>query len=235
MDPAKMHRLHHAGPHFKVRGPSDVDRPPQGALPIISESNSDGDQDFVAEVADMVFGGPSNIEVARAHYNSIKARVASHGRTSESLHMMPSIMPMIGRTQAEAEDLIAALRLRTDVIDEMVEVSRYPAPCGHGVDAPVPGAVSRGTVPLGIVGTPNLIADTMEEWFATGAADGFIIQPPYLSGGVEDFAHSVVPELQRRGLFRVEYEGATLREHLGMSPSAAWNSPSAPNVRYPVI
>jgi N-acetyl-S-(2-succino)cysteine monooxygenase len=229
MDPEKMHRLNYAGPHFKVRGPSDVDRPPQGALPIISEGTSEDDRDFAAEVADMVFGGQPSIEDARAHYSSIKARLAYHDRTPDSLHMMPSIMPVIGRTQAEAEDLFATLR------DRMVEGSCYPELCGHDVDAPVPDVVSRASVHFGMVGTATLIADTMEEWFATGAADGFIIQLPYLSGGVESFAHIVIPELQRRGLFRVEYEGATLRENLGMTPFAAWQDFSARNVRYPAI
>jgi len=232
MDPAKMHRLNHAGQHFKVRGPSDVDRPPQGALPIISEGASDDDRDFAAEVADMVFGWESSIEGARAHYSSIKARLTYHDRTPESLHMMPSIMPVIGRTQAEAEDLFAALqdRLHPDVIDESYFELR-----GQGVAAPVADAVSVASVHCRMVGTPTLIADTMEEWFATGAADGFIVQLPYLSGGVENFAHTVIPELQRRGLFRVEYEGATLRANLGMTPFAAWQDFSARNVRYQAI
>jgi FMN-dependent oxidoreductase (nitrilotriacetate monooxygenase family) len=237
MDPAKMHRLNHAGPHFKIRGPIDVDRPPQGALPIISEVTSEDDRDFAAEVADMVFGGQPSIEDARAHYSSIKARLAYQDRTPESLHMMPSIMPMIGRTQAEAEDLFATFqdRLHTEVIDEMVEGNCHAEPRGHGVDAPVTDAVSRAPVHFGMVGTPIQIADTMEEWFATGAADGFIIQLPYLSGGVEDLARTVIPELQRRGLFRVEYEGATLRENLGMTPFAAWQDFSARKVRYSAI
>jgi N-acetyl-S-(2-succino)cysteine monooxygenase len=229
MDPAKMHRLNHAGPHFKVRGPSDVDRPPQGALPIISEATSDDDQDLAAEVADIVFGGQPSIEDARSHYSSMKARVAYHGRTPESLHMMPTIMPMIGRTQAEAEDLFATPH------DRMVEGSCYAELRDHGVDVPVPDAVLRASVHFGFVGTPTLIADTMEEWFATGAADGFIIRLPYRSGCVEDFAHTVIPELQRRGLFRIEYEGATLRENLGMTPFAAWQDFSARTIRYPAI
>jgi FMN-dependent oxidoreductase (nitrilotriacetate monooxygenase family) len=235
MDPAKMHRLNHAGQHFKVRGPSDVDRPPQGALPIISEGASDDDRDFAAEVADMVFGWEPSIEGARAHYSSIKARLAYHDRIPESLHMMPSIMPLIGRTQAEAEDLFATLqnRLYPDVIDEMVEGNCHAELRGHGVVAPVTDAVSGASVHFGMVGTPTLIANTMEEWFSTGAADGFIIQLPYLSGGVEDFARTVIPELQRRGLFRVEYEGATLRANLGMTPFAAWQDFSARSVRFP--
>jgi N-acetyl-S-(2-succino)cysteine monooxygenase len=56
----------------------------------------------------------------------------------------------------------------------------------------------------------------MEEWFTTGAADGFNILPPYLPGAFDDFVELVVPELRRRGLFHTEYEGTTLRENLGL-------------------
>lgn len=68
-----------------------------------------------------------------------------------------------------------------------------------------------------IIGTPEDITDKLEEWFVNGAADGFNIMPPYLSGGLHDFVELVVPELQKRGLFREEYEGQTLRENLGLS------------------
>ena len=67
-----------------------------------------------------------------------------------------------------------------------------------------------------IKGTPQQIADHMEQWFVEEAADGFNIMPPYLPGSLNDFVELVIPELQRRGLFRKEYEGATLRENLGL-------------------
>jgi alkanesulfonate monooxygenase len=69
---------------------------------------------------------------------------------------------------------------------------------------------------LAMVGTPASIADEMEEWLTTDACDGFTIMFPYLPGGLDDFVAHVVPELQRRGLFRTEYEGKTLRENLGL-------------------
>ncbi|MBS7811582.1 LLM class flavin-dependent oxidoreductase [Roseococcus pinisoli] len=67
-----------------------------------------------------------------------------------------------------------------------------------------------------IVGTPATIADTMEEWLEGRACDGFNVMFPYVPGGLDEFVDRVVPELQRRGLFRREYEGTTLREHLGL-------------------
>jgi FMN-dependent oxidoreductase (nitrilotriacetate monooxygenase family) len=69
---------------------------------------------------------------------------------------------------------------------------------------------------LAFVGTPASIADEMEEWLASEGADGFNVMFPYLPGGLDDVVERVVPELQRRGLFRRDYEGATLRENLGL-------------------
>ena len=69
---------------------------------------------------------------------------------------------------------------------------------------------------LAMVGTPKTIADEMEEWLATEGSDGFTVMFPYLPGGLDDFVNGVIPELQRRGLFRREYEGRTLRENLGL-------------------
>jgi hypothetical protein len=67
-----------------------------------------------------------------------------------------------------------------------------------------------------VIGTAAQIADTIEEWVEARAADGFNIIPSHLPNGIEDFVELVVPELQRRGLFRMEYEGRTLRENLGL-------------------
>jgi len=69
---------------------------------------------------------------------------------------------------------------------------------------------------LGMMGTPRMIADQMQEWLETGGSDGFNVMFPYLPGGLDDFVNLVVPELQRRGLLRTEYEGKTLRENLGL-------------------
>lgn len=69
---------------------------------------------------------------------------------------------------------------------------------------------------LAFVGTASSIADEMEQWLLSDAADGFIILFSDLPAGLEDFVREVVPELQRRCLFRTEYQGKTLREHLGL-------------------
>jgi alkanesulfonate monooxygenase len=73
---------------------------------------------------------------------------------------------------------------------------------------------------VAFVGTPKTIADEMQQWLETRACDGFNIMFPYLPEGLDDFVDQVIPELQARGLFRREYEGATLRENLGLARPA---------------
>jgi alkanesulfonate monooxygenase len=76
--------------------------------------------------------------------------------------------------------------------------------------------VAGARAKLVMVGTPKQLADRMEQWYVEEAADGFNIMPPYLPGALDEFVELVIPELQRRGLFRTEYQGRTLREHLGL-------------------
>jgi alkanesulfonate monooxygenase len=79
-----------------------------------------------------------------------------------------------------------------------------------------------------LVGTPATIADEMEAWFEGRACDGFNVMFPYLPAGLDDFVDRVVPELQRRGLFRTDYTGGTLRDHLGLARAGrgAWRIPA---------
>ncbi len=70
---------------------------------------------------------------------------------------------------------------------------------------------------LRLIGSPTTIADKMQEWLETDACDGFLVVPPYFPTGVADFVHFVIPELQRRGIFRREYSGQHLRDHLGVT------------------
>jgi alkanesulfonate monooxygenase len=78
--------------------------------------------------------------------------------------------------------------------------------------ARVAGARGKNT----FTGSVAQVADYMEEWFVKDACDGFTLMPPYIPGAHDDFCKLVVPELQRRGLFRTDYQGKTLRDHLGL-------------------
>ncbi len=80
--------------------------------------------------------------------------------------------------------------------------------------------IAGGRGHYSLIGTPAQIADELQAWFEGGAADGFNVLVPHLPGGLEDVANFVVPELQRRGLFRRDYSGSTLRDHLGLKRPA---------------
>ena len=74
-----------------------------------------------------------------------------------------------------------------------------------------------------LVGSTQTIADDLEHWLLSEACDGITLMAPFLAQGYAEFADHVVPELQRRGLFRSAYDGSTLREHLGLPrPSNRW-------------
>ncbi|MEV4646763.1 LLM class flavin-dependent oxidoreductase [Saccharopolyspora sp. NPDC049357] len=77
------------------------------------------------------------------------------------------------------------------------------------------------------IGTPEQIADTIEHWFRNGAADGFSLMPDVLPSGLETFVDHVVPELRRRGIFRHDYSGRTLREHFGLPRPPSRYEPTA--------
>jgi len=79
---------------------------------------------------------------------------------------------------------------------------------------------AKGLAFAKFVGSPKTVANLMETWVTGKGADGFIVMPPYMPGGAEQFMTQVVPELQRRGLFRTEYQGTTLRDHLGLAKPA---------------
>jgi alkanesulfonate monooxygenase SsuD/methylene tetrahydromethanopterin reductase-like flavin-dependent oxidoreductase (luciferase family) len=85
----------------------------------------------------------------------------------------------------------------------------------------------RGRVHNAIVGGPKEVADQLEAWFAAPACDGFVLSATHVPGAYEDFVHFVIPELQRRRLFRKDFAGATLRENLGLQRPAigAWRTP----------
>ena len=86
----------------------------------------------------------------------------------------------------------------------------------------------RGRVHNPIVGGPKEVADALEQWFVGRACDGFVLSATHVPGAYEDFVRFVVPELQRRGLFRSDYAGTTLRDNLGIPvpTAAAWRNRS---------
>jgi alkanesulfonate monooxygenase SsuD/methylene tetrahydromethanopterin reductase-like flavin-dependent oxidoreductase (luciferase family) len=122
---------------------------------------------------------------------------------------------------------VEAARSRTEVILGLV---RREHPTLRQLLATLAGA--RGHFIF--TGTPEQVADLIEDWFTDGAADGFNIMPPLLPHMLDVFSAEVIPILQQRGLFRTAYSGATLREHYGLDwPASTFpaQSPREPALR----
>lgn len=252
-DENKLHVLNHKGEHFQVRGPLNVARSPQGWPVVVQAGASDDGRALAARTAEVIFVAHQTFEEARAFYADIKGRLPQYGRQADDVKIMPGIFPVVGSSQAEAEDKFQRLQ---DLIDPVVGVSLLAGVIGgfdlstYPVDGPLPelpetnGPKSRQRLLLDlarrdgltirqlylriagarghqqVVGTPETIADQLQQWFEQGGADGFNIMSPWLPGGLDDFITLVLPELRRRGLVRTDYEGRTLREHLGLKRPA---------------
>ncbi|WP_433193375.1 LLM class flavin-dependent oxidoreductase [Nocardia sp. CA-107356] len=132
------------------------------------------------------------------------------GIAGESLRHLALDEPVPLELFSDAGDVTDNSRSRRQVVAGIVQRER---PTVRGLLHRLAGARGHRV----FAGTPEQVADTIEEWFRNGAADGFNVMPPYYPGGLEIFAEQVVPILQRRGLFRTEYTGTTLRDHFGLA------------------
>ena len=108
-DPAKLHVLDHRGPHFTVRGPLNMARPPQGH-PVLAQASASGTGlDMAAATAEIVFSPLHTLAAAQAFSRDLKARAAAHGRPADAIKVMPGLNPILGRTEAEAREKQAYL------------------------------------------------------------------------------------------------------------------------------
>ena len=248
IDPAKVKALDHDGEFFKVKGPLNISRAPQGH-PIISQAGgSEPGQQLAARTADIVFAVVQDMAEAQAGYKSLKDRLPALGRKPEDVTVLPGVMPVVGRTAQEAREKLAELMRFVDAKNALGMLSeRFGTDMSaYDLDGPIPDlpeadtyksftgvmlakakreggtlrdvynmvAAARGHWVL--VGSAEEVADTLQLWFESGAADGFNVMPPYFPGAFDDFVDLVIPILQQRGLFRTEYEGPTLRHLLGL-------------------
>ncbi|MCH5572260.1 LLM class flavin-dependent oxidoreductase [Pseudomonas syringae] len=253
-DPAKMHVLDHQGEHFRVKGPLNVARSPQGQPVVVQAGSSEVGRDLAAQTAEVVFTAQTSLASAQAFYADIKGRLRAFGRDADSLKIMPGVFIVVAETEALAKAKFESFQ---ELVEPQVGVALLGRMLGnfdlsgYPLDGPLPelpltdsGQRSRqkllteladqenltlaqlgrriagGRGHYSLIGTPEQIADELQRWFEQGAADGFNVLVPHLPGGLQDVAQLLVPELQRRGLFRAEYEGTTLRENLGLQRPA---------------
>ena len=240
-DATKIRYADHVGPYVRTRGPMTIPRTPQGRPLILQAGSSPRGRQCAARWADMIFCTTPTKADTLAFREDMHQRLAAMGRAPAECAILPTLSVVIGETESIARE--KAQHLDSLIDPELVmasssqllgvDLSRIETAEEAEIAAGNQGiAGSRDRMsalaraqgisfaqavrkPRGLLaGTPAMIADYMEDWFTSGACDGFVLPPTVFPGTYEEFGRMVTPELQRRGLLRREYAGRTLRENL---------------------
>ncbi|MEN1889381.1 LLM class flavin-dependent oxidoreductase [Streptomyces mirabilis] len=193
VDRDKLHYIDFEGKHFSVKGPSITPRPPQGQPIVSALAHATVPYRLVARAADIGYVTPHDAGQARAVVAEIRAERTAAGRADEPLHLFGDLVVFLDDDPAAA----AARRERLDAL------AGYP----YTSDARI------------FTGTPAQLADLLQELGEAGLS-GFRLRPAVLGHDLPAVTRGLVPELQRRGVFRQSYESDTLRGLLGLSRPA---------------
>ncbi|WP_042418002.1 LLM class flavin-dependent oxidoreductase [Streptacidiphilus anmyonensis] len=189
VDRDKLHHIDFEGRRFSVRGPSITPRPPQGQPIVAALAHRDEPYRLVGRSADLGFVTPRDAADARRIVAGIRAAQAAAGRAEETVHIFGDLLVFLDEDPGAAAECKARLDRRA-------------------------GAVYTGDARV-FTGTPAELADLLQEWQAAGLT-GFRLRPGALPYDLEQITRGLVPELQRRGIFRTAYEASTLRGLLGL-------------------
>ncbi|MFE6171255.1 LLM class flavin-dependent oxidoreductase [Streptomyces sp. NPDC056464] len=193
IDRDKLHYIDFEGAHFSVKGPSITPRPPQGQPLVTALAHDTVPYRLVARAADVGYVTPYDADEARAVVAQIRAEQSAAGRAAEPLHVFGDLVVFLDHDPAAA----TARRERLDALAGQP----YPS------DA------------LIFTGTPSQLADLLQELHGAGLS-GFRLRPAVAGHDLPAITRGLVPELQRRGVFRHAYEADTLRGLLGLDRPA---------------
>jgi alkanesulfonate monooxygenase SsuD/methylene tetrahydromethanopterin reductase-like flavin-dependent oxidoreductase (luciferase family) len=194
VDRAKLHYIDFAGDYFSVKGPSITPRPPQGQPIVSALAHHAAAYRLVACAADVGYVTPRDAADARSIVAEIRAGQQAAGRAGETIHIFADLVVFLAGTAGAAADRKARL-------DELA-----------GQELTSDAAV--------FTGTPAQLADLLLDWQASGLS-GFRLRPGAISHDLDAITAGLVPELQRRGVFRKAYESGTLRGLLGLARPAS--------------
>jgi FMN-dependent oxidoreductase (nitrilotriacetate monooxygenase family) len=243
-DHTKVHRIEHEGKYFKSRGPLNVVRSPQNGPAILQAGTSPKGKDFAAKYADGIFAIQPRAQDAARYFSDIKGLMEDVGRDPDDCRILFGAQPIIGESEAHAQEkcdehnalvpLEAGLAILSAHLDfdlstipldaemlsrsepELVRMrTRFLKPNGDSMT--LREVAQRHGQSVGLpqfVGTVKSVTDQLEAFFEEAGGDGFMLSPIYSPGAIEEFVDLIVPELQRRGLFRTQYKGRTQREIL---------------------
>lgn len=228
---------------YKIDQPLKVERPVQG-YPVIAQAGTSAEGiAFGGSTADLIYCANYSIPDGQKTYRALKDAAKAAGRNPDHLVILTGVAVVWGETQDEAEEKlrevtslwpieVAVKNLGIDFGDADID-SPFPeswsATFSQGRSAAIASfarennltirqTAERCSVGLGhrpLVGTTQSIVDDLQAWLEQGATDGFAVIQPRLIDGLREFSEHVIPELVRRGIFRENYEGSTLRENLG--------------------
>ncbi|ANY66209.1 monooxygenase [Paenibacillus sp. BIHB 4019] len=187
LNPSKMHPLYYRGKYFSVDGPLNISRSVQGRPVIFQAGTSNEFMDIAAKHAEGVLVNGDDLHYAKQFGLELKRRVVIAGRSADNFLIMPTQNPIVGRTEAEARE-------------KLQELERLLPP-GYRMPKPL------------LFGSAEDVADQIEHWHGVGAMDLLLLRMEHPSG-FDDFIDLVVPLLQKKGIFRTEYEASTLRGNL---------------------
>lgn len=243
-DPEKVRHANYVGKWTKTRGPLPTPRSPQGHPVIMQAGSSPRGRDFAARWAEVIFASESDdLAKMRDFYSDMHRRFVEAGRDPSSCKILSGVTPIIGETESIAREraeyldsledpdydlAYASLSVGADLSKHKTEAEVEQArgsQGSRGLNANLADAAKATNTTLAeasakrkrnpkMVGTPKMIADAMQELFEGGGCDGFVVMPSIMPTSHEQFCRAVVPELQKRGLFRTEYSSTTLRGNL---------------------
>lgn len=237
-DSTKIHYVDYDGRYIRTRGPLTTPRSPQVRPVILQAGSSARGRDFAARWAEVIFSTPATKEDSIIYVADLRQRIAAIGRSPDECAILPSLSIVVAETESIArekaefiESLVdrelvlatSSFMIDRDLSDpnSLADNKASQGVQGHK-DRLVQTARSQGITleeaarkpRRMLVGTPAAVADVMEDWFRNDACDGFILPATVDPSTFEEIGSMLVPELQRRGLFRSEYAGKTLRENL---------------------
>lgn len=202
IDRDRIHYIDFEGPHFSVKGPSIVPRPPQGQPLVTALAHTSVPYRFAAGSADIVFVTPTDVADAGGIVEEIRSAQSDIGRAAEELAVFADVVVFLD----QASESGAARKARLDALSGSVYVS----------DAFV------------FTGSAAELAELMASWQSAGIT-GYRLRPGALPDDLSAITDTLVPELQARGLFRTEYEADSLRGLLGFErPANRYSTAAAP-------
>lgn len=243
-DPAKVHRVDFVGKWYKTQGPLTVIPSPRRRPFLFQAGQSERGKAFAARHAEGIFSAARGTKQMRAYCEDLATRREALGRDPAEIPIFWAGQPIVAATEAEARDRYAEIRARIPLEASLAQMSmHWGIECSdYDIDLPVTDLEVPGTRGLfeiyqesdpkitlrdiaksylsgsdknPLIGTPDQVADAMQYLLEEGGGDGFQISPPYYAPDYyADLVDQLIPVLQKRGIYREDYNGSTLREHL---------------------